>query len=237
MEPCIDCGAIHERQGHPTCSAHRRSDGHFCKRFPLNGSRVCVRHGAAAPQVRALAAQRYGMTRAQEACDRLGVQVDIDPGEALIEMVREAAGNVEFYRTLVAELAIHPEDDDRQLDDSGDPYWVRGETGVYGLTYHQSGIPTGEAKPHILVVLYNEERDKLVRYSKEALAAGVEERRLRLAEADARQFYEGMGEAMSAAELTPEQIEVFRSVLAQSLRLTAVPVGRPAGSSAQPVPV
>ena len=183
-----------------------------------------------------MAARRLEMAAAQSACDRLGIQVDTDPGEALIEAVREAAGNVEFYRGLVAELPIHPEDDVREVNDDGEPFWERGEAGVYGRTYHQSGIPTGEAKPHILVVLYNQERDRLVAYAKEALAAGVEERRIRLAESDARTLFAGVGKAMAAANLTPEQIETFRSVLAQSLReSTPVPSGL-AGSAREPIP-
>jgi hypothetical protein len=173
----------------------------------------------------------------RRACDRLGVPIEnADPGGTLIDLVREAAGNVEFYRSLVGELPIHPGPDRfvaGGADDDGveiEAHWERGESGVYGRTYHQSGIPTGEAKRHILVQMYDDERDRLARYSKEALNAGVEERRVRLQEADAREFFEGIGAAIKAAKLTPEQTEVFRATLIARFR-GSVDGGGPAGSA------
>lgn len=47
-------------QGHPAvrCAAHARSTGERCKRAPSPGARVCVKHGAAAPQVQRKARER-----------------------------------------------------------------------------------------------------------------------------------------------------------------------------------
>lgn len=41
------------------CTGHSSKTGERCKRWPLKGSTVCTSHGAAAPQVREKAAQRY----------------------------------------------------------------------------------------------------------------------------------------------------------------------------------
>ena len=52
------------------------------------------------------ALERLTQERARRECIRLGVPIDdADPGGTLLALVREAAGNVEFYRSLVAELA------------------------------------------------------------------------------------------------------------------------------------
>lgn len=222
-EPCPKCGQLHERQGHVTCSGHRKAayGGGPCLKFPVAGSTVCRTHGAAAPQTKAKAEERVAIEAARRACDRLGVPLppeEGDPGTILIGLVREWAGNVEFYRTLVGELPTHPEPPTFERGDDGKLHFVPGDPGVYGPTYHQSGIPTGEAKPHVLVVLYAEACDRLARYCKEALAAGIEERRIRLEEADARTLMAGFTRAVNAAQLTPEQTEVLRRVFADHIR-------------------
>lgn len=155
----------------------------------------------------------------RQTADRLGISREVDPAEALLELVWEAAGNVEFYRSLVEALPIHPEDDELVMSDvTGLPYWQRGAPGIYGRTYHQSGIPTGEAKRVILVQMYDDERDRLERYVKDALAAKIDERRVQIAERDARELFTSVGRAMTAAQLTPEQAETFRRELANDLR-------------------
>src|SRR6185437_4453324 len=97
-------------------------------------------------------------------------------------------------------------------------YYTRGDPGIYGRTYHVSGIPTGEAKPNILVTMYNDERDRWAKLCLEVAKLNIDERRLRLAEADAQHIFGAMGKALSSAGLTPEQIEVVRRELAANLR-------------------
>jgi len=228
------CGAVkkHGRvEGHePRCEC----TGCRCQR-PAGertnhlGIGSCYRHGGST-ETHVVAAQKEIL---QVAAARLGVPLDVDAGEALIGLVREAAGNVEFYRRLIQELPTHPEPDDLDFDEDGKPHLSQGKTGIYGRTYHVSGIPTGEAKPNVLLALYNDERDRLKAYVVEALKAGVDERRLRLAEADATELFAGMMAAVKAAKLTPAQIEVFRRELADRLRATR-PVAALGGSAVEP---
>jgi hypothetical protein len=121
---------------------------------------------------------------------------------------------VAFYRQLVAELPTHPGDD---IYDEENERWQRGEVGIYGRTYHVSGIPTGEAKPHILVVLYGQERDRLRVVAAEALRAGVEERRLQIAEADAAMLLAAQARALVAMGLQA-RLEEFRLEFVSALR-------------------
>ena len=86
---------------------------------------------------------------------KLGVPIDTDPLDALLDMVSEAAGNLAYLRPRVQEVdSTHA-----VYDRAGKPY----TNPVLGF--------------------YNEERDRLARYSKMALDAGVDERRLKLAQA------------------------------------------------------
>jgi hypothetical protein len=186
----------------------------------------CKRHGGCTESHQ----QAASVELARQECDRLGVPIQVDPAEALILEVWEAAGNVAFYRQLVQELPTHPEPDHYVTPDfkeeglidplpEGDeePHWVRGKPGVYGPTYHQSGIPTGEAKPHVLVQLYNDERKHLVSVAAAALKAGVEERRVRMAESDATQILGAQVKALVAMGLS-DRLEEFRAHFVSALR-------------------
>lgn len=159
------------------------------------------------------------MELARAACDTLGILVEIDPGEALLNELWEAEGNVAFYRALVQQLPTHPEPDlfvvGEGEDDDG--HWDRGETGVYGRTYHQSGIPTGEAKPHILVQLYNDERKHRLAVETACLKAGVEERRVRMIEADATKILGAQIKALVDMGLA-DRLEEFRAQFVTALR-------------------
>lgn len=148
----------------------------------------CKLHFGAAPS-HSRAAQKVV---ARRECERLGLSVEVDPGEALIQELWETAGNVEFYRGLVQQLPAHPQPGKVQEvvggEDDGATVRVPAQPGVYAPTYHVSGIATGEAKPHILVQLYNDERKHLTAVASAALKAGVEQRRVELAEAQAQQL-------------------------------------------------
>jgi hypothetical protein len=187
------------------------------------GVGCCKLHGGSTPTHERAASREL----ARQACETLGVPIEVDPAEALIRELWETAGNVEFYRQLVQQLPAHPEADEfvppaKDSDTAG--YWIRGEPGVYGRTYHVSGIPTGEAKPNILVVLYNEERKHLVDVAAAALKAGVEERRVRMAETDATQIFGAMAKALAAMGLG-DRLDEFRTGFAAALRPDVEPLG------------
>lgn len=193
-------------------------------KWPTNGTTVCRKHGAAAPQVRDKAAANVEELAVRAACDKLGLSREMDPGEGLLELVREAAGNVEFYRQLVAEIPTHPEDDELTVDEDG-PHYKHGAIGIYGRTYHQSGIPTGEAKRHILVTMYDDERDRFANFCQLALRAGVEERAVKLAEQTGQLIAQVLRATVADPELglSPEVQEVAARVLSRHLR--ALPSG------------
>jgi hypothetical protein len=215
QDVCQTCGKPHVRDGKPTCIGHR-SDGEPCMAWPIVGGVVCYkRHGGKAPQVQAAAKRRIAEAEAKRDCLRLGVPVeDGDPGQGLLEAVRQSWGAVIFWQTLVEQL------DPGMTRSETDP--ETGETilieGVAGRTFHVSGRPTGEAKPHVYVVQWERERERWIDCCSAALKAGVDERRLRLEENETRTLFQAQAAACVAAGLTEEQVSAFRTAFAAALR-------------------
>jgi hypothetical protein len=158
-------------------------------------------HGGKAPQVVFAAERRLLRAEALAEAGTLGCSIDVDDGEALVAMRSEAAANVVVYRHLVADL-----DQDH----------------LYGALYHKDGGATGEAKPHVLVVMYDAERDRVAKLDEVCVKLGLAERReareQRLADAEVERLYLATSAALKAAELTPEQRKAFTQALAKELR-------------------
>jgi hypothetical protein len=129
----------------------------------------CKLHGGASP-THVKAAQRR---EAERAVEQFGLPREVEPHEALLEEVHRAAGHVAWLGEVVGQLERN------QL--------VHGITRTVQLA---NGTRTVEARAaiNIWVKLYQEERRDLVRTAKLALDAGVEERQVRLAEAQAQQL-------------------------------------------------
>ncbi len=222
---------VAEPAGHGLCGARTRA-GAMCRKpsgwgTPHPGIGRCKHHGGSTPN-HLRSAQ---MELARRECQMLGVPVEIDPASALIDELWEATGNVEFYRAQVQELERHPVPPKRKVveggPDDGREEWEPGKAGVYGPTYHQSGVPTGEAKPHVLVVLYNQERDRRAAVAEAMLRLNIDERRVRAAEANAEKLVRAQVAALVAMGLG-DRLEEFRVAFVQSLSSSLDPERRPA---------
>jgi len=183
---------------------------------PINGLNVCAKHGGGAKHARTAAARRVAEIelRAEAAQDltRLGVRLEVTPIEALEAMLWEAAGTVAVLRQMVAELPL-------AAQQFADPErGVESRDGIYGRTYHQSGVPTGEAKPHVLVGMYNDERDRLANIAAVCAKLGLDDRRVRLAEVQTERLLAGVTRAIAEVGLDAAQVQIFKRALAQELR-------------------
>ena len=181
--PCAKCGEVHER-----CSGHRKTDGQPCTQHPVRGTRVCRMHSGTKPAVRRRGERRLAVQAAQREVARLGGSIDTDPLDAVLGLVREAAANVAVYRTLVADLE----------SDVGEP---EDETVAVGeqRIYSDRGTTHVAAAPHIFVSMYDAERDRLAKYAKLCIDAGIDERRVRLAEVQGRALAQVIEAALTAA--------------------------------------
>lgn len=208
---CPICGQAHTTPtGLPSCHGHRTlEDGVTkvpCRKRPIGSAhgKMCRSHGGAMNHVAAATRQRVGLANLRAEFDKLGGQVDVSPTEAMLTMVREAAGNVLFYRRHVEQL---------QASVDGDPPVIINDEGVAVVQegWVGAGVATRDApdkwtaSPHVLVRLYNEERDRLVRYSKLCRDAGVDEARVRIEAAQGEWLVRTLDAVLDRLELTDDQ--------------------------------
>lgn len=149
------------------CNARKRQGEGTCTR-PAGwgtdhvGVGPCKLHGGSTPAHRAAAV----VTQAKRDVVLFGARRDVHPADALLELVQWTAGEVDYWRHRVKQL------DEQAL--------------TWGLTkVKEGGQDTGtteEAKPNIAYVMLVDASNRLERYSASALKAGVDERRVQLAE-------------------------------------------------------
>lgn len=153
------------------CKARAKGSGQRCKRVATAGQEVCVMHGGKSPQAKAAAARRLELQQAQAQVVLFGARRDIHPAEALLELVQWTAGEVDYWRSRVRDL------EQSEL--------------TWGRTQHREGtgpegpidVTTTEAKPNVAYAMLRDASDRLARYAESALRGGIEERRVRVAEA------------------------------------------------------
>jgi len=176
----------------------------------VKGAKRCWRHGSKAPQVANAAAKRVKAAEAKEIMERavvtLGLPQDIDPGKALLDEIARTYGAVLWLEGKVREL--EPD----QL--------------VWGKAQHEEGfndkgnvdVTTHKADFNVWYRLYTEERDRLARVASLALKAGIEERRVKLAESQGELVAQAIRSILDALHLTPEQAELVPVIVPQTLR-------------------
>lgn len=128
----------------------------------------CKLHGGATESHQVAAAT----TQAKRDVVLFGARRDIHPAEALLELVQWTAGEVDYWRERV-----------RLLDEEALTWGVskvKEEGHDRGTTY--------EAKPNIAYSMLTQASDRLEKYAASALKAGVDERRVRVAESQGSQL-------------------------------------------------
>jgi hypothetical protein len=140
------------------CAGHKRN-GEPCQRPPVAGAKVCRSHGAAAPQVKAMAAVRAEVMRWG-----LG-NSDIDPAETLLRLLSQSVARAERYAAELEDLVGESKNLREAL--------VAQAWGEFG--------PTGEYVRG-LATLEAQERDRAAGFAARAVAAGLAERQVKLAE-------------------------------------------------------
>ncbi len=193
---CQQCGHIHTR-----CGSHKSTNPHEpCQRYPRKGSKVCDSHGGRAPQVKAKAEVRAEV-------ERWGLgDPDVDPGKTLLRLVSQSSGRVEHYAAEQARV-VDLCDGDLQKALVGE-VWVTDENGGS----HKSGEYI-----RALTRLEADERDRLANFCKLAIAAGLAERQVRLAEhlgAEFAQVIAGVARALGHDPAEPATAALIRQAIA-----------------------
>lgn len=179
------------------CAATSKGTGQRCQLWAKPGAVVCFKHGAGAPQVAAKAAVRAEIAR-------WGLHdTTVDPGELLLRLVAQSAERVRRYSVeleeLVEEQSLH-----RAL--------VGTAQGEFG--------PQGEYIRG-LAQLESNERDRCANFCRLAIAAGLAERSVKLAERAGAIMEEILRAVLADPELglTPAQRGSVPALIRQHLQL------------------
>lgn len=195
------------------CKAKARSTGERCKKNSVTGATVCGTHGGSAKQVKAAGKRRHAEGKAAEAMRLLAAPVDIDPANALLELVQWTAGEVRYWRAEVARIA----EDEVETLTWGKTKAEEG-TGPQGLIDSE----TREAVPPVAYRMLESAQDRLAKYATAALRAGVEERRVKLAEDQGSAVAGAIRRILERLDLLEWQAELVPTIVPEELRaLTA----------------
>jgi len=191
------------------CTGTSKTTGKRCQKDAIAGGKVCRWHGGAAPQVKARAA-----VRAEVLAWGLGDAVD-DPGEVLLRLVTQSRMRVD---QLSAEIA-------RKVSDLGEGQTL--ESVLIGDTFVATQFDTHKSGEYIrgLVKLEADERDRLANFAAKAIAAGLAERQVRMAERQGEMLAAVLLAVIAnkALGLTPAQQKALPDVL--ELELTRLQTG------------
>lgn len=186
------------------CEATSRQTGKQCRNWAIKSGEVCRKHGGGAPAVRAKA-----VIRAEVMNWGLG-DSHVDPGEVLLRLVTQSAARAQRYASELEQL----------VDDEGLAAALVGEIEV--PTKH-GGYKAGEYIRG-LAQLEAQERDRCAGFATKAVAAGLAERTVRIAERQGHLMVEMVQAALREVDLSPEQASAFKAALARQAReLTASP--------------
>lgn len=190
---------------HALCNGTTRA-GKPCGNRPIIGGTVCRMHGGSAPAVKAKAAERTQQDAARRALIALGEPTPIDPAQALLNLIAWKHGEVIWLRDKVQA--------------------VKNEVLVWGATEHREGmaqegpvsVTTEKAAANVWWTLLRQAEDQLSDYASKALRAGVEERRLRMAEQQGAMVSQVIRRILERLNLSDVQQDLIGVVVPEELR-------------------
>lgn len=186
------------------CTA-RTQAGDPCPNWAMHGGMVCKAHGGAARQVRAKAAVRDEVLR-------WGLDSPtVDPGETLLKLVSQSAARAQRYSQEIEQLvADSPSLHEALVAET----WISTETGG---SYKAGEYIRG------LAVLEAQERDRCAGFCAKAIAAGLAERTVRLAERQGALIADVLRAVMGDASLglSEEQRRAMPDVIRRHLAAVA----------------
>lgn len=199
--------------GKRRCQARSKaSDGGQCGAYAMRGQDVCRFHGGATKKAREKAKERIVEEKARALVETYGRKIETTATEALLDEVQWTAGHVAWLRERVQTIEAGV--------DAGSESAL-----VWGKTKEKSGGEdfgtTEEAVPSVWLRLYQQERTHLVKVCSEAIRAGIEERRIRLAEQQGQLVAQAIKAILDDLQLTAEQQAQVPEIVPRHLRALA----------------
>lgn len=146
---------------------------------------------------------------AQRAMETYGLPIEINPVDALLDEVHRTAGHVAWLGGRVRELS------------GADLVWSKTKEVDKAATENPGVDTTESAVTHMWLQLYRAERKHLVDVTKTAIAAGIEERRVQLAEAQGTMLATVIRAVLDDLHLSAEQRAMVPDVVPRHLRAVA----------------
>lgn len=151
------------------CQAANR-EGKQCGLYPPTGMNVCHKHGGRSKQSKKKSKRIERQQNIQKAATRLGVPIDVDPKDGILNLIAQKAGEIQWYKMQINALSS-----DNDL--------------VWGKAKHVSGHnslgevdeSTYDASVNQWLKLKNEAEKDLARYAEIALKYDIDERKIELA--------------------------------------------------------
>lgn len=189
MDPNVHiCGAI--RKGKVCWNPAGKNTDHY-------GYGICAFHGGNMRPLQQSAAKEEAMVTVRRI---MGPAIEIEPMEALLMCVKIAAGEVAYATWKIDQI----QDDEVLIAETSET--VRDATGEKAESYTET-TKTNLVQLNIWIVTRQQATDRLARYSKMALDAGVAERQVILAEQAGDTLAVAIRSILDGLSLTAEQEE------------------------------
>jgi hypothetical protein len=195
----------------PRCGGRKRDGSGTTCTLPAGwgtdhvGIGACKLHGGKTPNHQTAAR----MEMARQAVVTYGLPREVAPDVALLEEVHRTAGHVAWLGEVVAGL------------DQDDITWGLAEEVDKGSGEFTGVDSTNKAGVNVWVQLYQVERKHLAAVCKDALAAGIAERQVQLAEQQGALLAGVIGRVLDALGLSLAQQQLVAVVVPRELRAVA----------------
>lgn len=197
-----------ERNGRLICGA-RKKNNDPCASSPAPGATRCGRHGGKSPRAKAAAEQRVAEAELAQKVGTLGIREkypDVDPGQALLSEIQISHAHVQWLRAKVAEI----EPDELVWGKTRTEEGISAQ-GPVDLTVQEAGF-------HTWFQLYTKEREHFAKLTTMALKAGIEARKIQLAERTGEMVAGAIQRILDGLQLTPDQSKIVPTLVPTVLR-------------------
>lgn len=191
--------AVKDDQGEKIYGPDGKPVWKACQRPANRRQTKCNTHGSRAPQVKARVERDRQRAAAEKIMRKFAGPVDVDGPEVLLDSIKWTAGWVYWLRGLITDATENPSE------------------------LVQRSTVSGKQEPSVWLDLLDRWQRNLVQVCSEAIKAGIEERRVRLAEQQGALVADVLRRIFGDPELglTPEQAQAAPKVAARHLRALA----------------
>lgn len=181
--------------------------GELCQTVPVKGARRCRQHGGSSPQAKAKARERIIEADARQILGRIDPKVSREhPVEMLMNLIWAKDAEVAWLRGRVQSL------------NEDDLVWGKTQTETGVNSQGPVDVTTYKAEVSVWYKLLRDAENQLANWITMAQKAGVDERRVRIAESQGASVAKAIKAILDALDLSADQWERVPLIVPQVLR-------------------